>query len=170
MKSKIIKKQGYSLVETIVYVSILSVFFVIIINSVLSFTKPYREILILRSIERTGLDSMERITREIRSASSVDLVNSTLGSSPGVLALTSTYNGISTTTRFYIDNGTLKMDINGSYQGPLSTPNTSVTNLVFRRLTNSVSTAVKVDMTVESSVGSTTKTKKYYSTVILKGN
>lgn len=163
------QKNGYTLVEIVIYLAILSVFFIIIVNSILSFTKPYREILALRVIERSGLDVMERVTRDIRSASSVDTANSILGTSPGVLVLNSLHNSV-TSTKFYIDSGVLKVDVNGVYQGPLTTGGVSITNLVFYHLSNSVSSAVKIDMTLQITVGSTTKIKKYYSTVILKGN
>lgn len=163
------KKSGYSLVEAVFYISILTLFFIIIINTIISFTKPYREILVLRYTERSGLDSMERMTRDIRGATSVNSGSSTLGSHPGVLTIVSTFGGISTTTRFYIDNGVLKVDVNGTYAGPLTSSKATVTNLVFRQMSNSRSSAVKVDVTISSSIGSTTRTKKYYSTTIIKG-
>ena len=169
MKNHFKTKQGYSLVEMVLYVSILSVFFIIIVNSLLSFTKPYREILALRVVERSGLDSMERIVREVRAATTVDTANSTLSSSPGVLSLVSTYNNISTTTKFYISNNVLNVDVNGVYQGPLSAGSTSITNLTFYHLTNGVSSAIKINMTIEAVVGNVTKTKKYSTTVVLRG-
>jgi len=167
MKIKFTQK-GYTLVEAIVYVSILAIFFITIVNSLLAFSKPYRELTMLRIIERSGLESMEKISREIRGATSVDIVNSTLGTSPGVLTLISTAGGVSTTTKFYVDNGILKLDVNGTYYGPLTNATTTVTSLVFYRMTNTNSTAVKYDMTLEMTIGSTTKSKSYHSTVILK--
>ncbi|MFZ2521967.1 MAG: hypothetical protein WAX44_02165 [Minisyncoccia bacterium] len=163
-----IKNQGYSLVEIIFYVSILSLFFVIIVNSIISFTRPYREILSLRLVERSALDSMERMTRDIRGATSIDASNSTLDTSPGVLTLISTYDSISTTTKFYLDSGVLKVDVNGIYEGPLTTSRTSVTNLVFRQITGTNSSAVRIEMTIQSSIGTSIRSKKYYTTTILK--
>lgn len=168
MDTRNTKKRGYSLVEAVFYIAILSLFFILIINAIISFTRPYRDIVALRFAETSGLDSMERITREIRAATSVDTGNSTLGSSPGVLTLISTYGGVSTTTKFYLDGGVLKLDVNGSYLGPLSSSKTSVTNLVFRKADNSRSSLIKVELTVSATVGTATKTKKYYSSTILK--
>lgn len=162
-------KNGYTLIEAIIYVTILSVFFVIIINSMLSFATPYKKILALRLVERSGLDSMERITRDIRSATTVDTANSTLGSSPGVLTLVSTSGGVSTTTKFYVQNNILKVDVNGVYQGPLSSSSSTVNSLIFNTITNSISTAVKVDLIIQATVGTTTEIKSYHSTIILKG-
>ena len=160
---------GYSLVEMIIYVSILSIISLLAINTILSFGPSYHALLAYRSAENSGIVSIERMSRDIRSANSVNTGNSTLGTSPGVLTLVSTSNGISTTTKFYLQNNILKVDVNGAYSGPLSLSNTSVTNLVFNLLTSTEGNAVKVDMTVQSTSSPATKTKTFHSTIILKG-
>ena len=163
------KKSGYSLVEMIIYVSVLSVVSVLVINTIFSFAGPYRTLAALRAAEHSGIDSMERISRDIRAATSVDTANSTLGSSPGVLTLISTNGVVSTTTKFYIQNNILRVDVNGVYYGPVTISSTTITNLVFTHIQNTVSSAVKVDMTVVGTSGNVTKNKTYHSTVILKG-
>ncbi len=163
-------KKGYSLVEMILYISLLSIFTVIIINSLLSFTQPYRTLLALRIVDDTGINGMERMTRDIRAASIVDVTNSVLGSDPGVLSLVATANGVSTTTKFYVQNQTLKVNVNGVYVGPLGTANSAITKLVFQELSNGTSTAVKINMTVQATVGPAVKTKIYHTTVILRGS
>lgn len=162
-------KRGYTLVEAIIYVSVLAVFFIIIVNSLVSFTKPYRNILVLRTIDRSGLEAMEKLSREIKKSTAVDLIASTFGTNPGVLSLVATSNGFSTTTRLYLDNGILKVDVNGVYYGPLTNSTTTVTNLVFNRMTSGVSSAIKIDMTIQMTNGSIIKNKSYHSTVIIKG-
>jgi type II secretory pathway pseudopilin PulG len=165
----LIKKRGYTLIEMVLYVSILALFFVVIVNSLISFTRPYREVLALRLLDRSGLESLERITRDIKTASSVDVINSVLGVSPGTLVLTATYSGVSTTTKFYLDGGVLKVDVNGIYEGPLTSASTTVSSLIFYRMTNTISSAIKVDMTLQTSISSTTKTKIFHTTAVLKG-
>ncbi len=160
-----LKNSGFSLVETIIYVAILAIISVVMINMLLSFTQTYKTIVALRAAEHSAVGSMERITREIRSASGVDTGNSTLGTSPGVLTLTS----IATTTKFYASSGVLQMDVNGTFFGPLTLSNATVNNLVFRLLDNGVSQAVKIDLTITGTVGTVTKTKTYHSTIILRG-
>lgn len=162
-------KSGYSLVELVIYISLLSIMIVIVVNTIISFTRSYHNLGALRAVEHSANDAMERISRDIRSASTVDAANSTLGSSPGVLTLIATAGGFSTTTKFYIQNNILKMDINGVYYGPLSLTSATVSNLVFRDLSSAVSYAVKIDMTIQATVGQVTKTKTYHSTVILRG-
>ena len=162
------KKSGYTLVEMVIYMTIMSVVFLLIVNTVLTFTKSYKDIYVLRIVDGSAVDSMERISRDIRGASSVDVPNSTLGSSPGVLTIVSSNNGISTTTKYYLDSGVLKMDINGAYYGPLTGRGVSVSNLVFTKLDSGISTAIKIDMTAVGSFGTAVKTKNYHTTVLLK--
>jgi type II secretory pathway pseudopilin PulG len=169
MLSKHSKNDGYSLVEMVIYISILTLIFVFAVNTLLSYSQSYRVLSALRVAEHSGVDAMERITRDIRSATSVDSVNSTFGTSPGVLTLVETTLGVSTTTKFYAQNGILKVDINGVYFGPLTLSNASTTNLVFTLLDNTESVAVKVDVTSQGTVGNITKSKTYHSTIIVGG-
>jgi prepilin-type N-terminal cleavage/methylation domain-containing protein len=169
MKKILFKKRGFSLVEMLIYVSILSIFTVAMVSVILSFTQSYRTLLALRNVDNTAIDAMERMSRDIRNASSIDTANSTLGSNPGVLTLVSTSGSLSTTTKFYLQGGVLKMDVNGSYYGPLSVGGSSVTKLIFTKLSSSISSAVKIDLTITSTVGPIIKTKQYHATVMLKG-
>lgn len=162
-------KKGFSLVEMIVYVVILSIISMVIINMMVSITQTYRTVVAIRIAEHSGIDSMERMTREIRGAVTVDEGASVLGTNPGTLSLVTTANSVSTTTRFYVDSGVLKVDINGVYFGPLTLANTAVTNLTFNLLDNGVTEAVKIDMTIEGTVGESVKSKTFHSTIILRG-
>ena len=161
--------KGYSMVELLIYVSLMAVIILVVVNTVISFTKTYKEVGALRAVEHSANDAMERMTRDIRAASTITNAYSTLGTSPGVLTIVATANTVSTTTKFYIQNNILKMDINGVYYGPLSLSNAQVTNLVFNDLNSGISHAVKIDMTIQATVGTITKTKTYHSTIILRG-
>jgi len=168
MKNKI--NSGFSLIEMVIYVAILAVISIVVINMLLSFTGTYKTIVAMRAAENSGIDSMERMTRDIRAASSVDTGNSTLGTSPGVLTLVSSSGaGTSTTTKFYVSSGVLKVNVNNEYIGPLTGSNASTTSLVFRLLDNGYSKAIKIDLSIDGQVGGITKSKTYHSTIILRG-
>ncbi len=162
------KNKGYTMVEMVIYIAIMSIVLLLIVNTVLSLTKSYRDLYALRIVDSTAVDSMERMTREIRGATSVDTTNSVFNTDPGVLTLVSTLGSTSTTTKFYISNGALKMDINGSYFGPLSDVDATIDSLTFAKLDSGISTAVKIDMTVSGRSGLAVKTKNYHTTILLK--
>jgi prepilin-type N-terminal cleavage/methylation domain-containing protein len=163
-------RKGFSLVEMIIYIALIAIIFVFVINLVLSFASSYKDIAALRIVDRSAMNSLERMTRDIRNATSIDMVLSGFNVNPGTLALIETTAGVSTTTRFYIQSGTLKVDVNGVFSGPLTGNRATVTNLVFHLLTSTSSQAVKIDMTVQGTSGTVSKTKSYYSTIILKGS
>jgi type II secretory pathway pseudopilin PulG len=162
--------QGFSLVEMLIYIAVLVIIFLAVVSTVLSFTTSYRTLAAMRIVERSAMDAMERMTRDIRAASSVDTVNSTLDANPGVLVLVASEGGVSTTTRFYIDTNAVKVDVNGTYVGPLTTENVAINNLTFTLSTTTRSTAVKIDMTLQGTSGTAVQTKSYHTTVILKGS
>jgi Tfp pilus assembly protein PilW len=161
-------KKGFSLVEMLIYLGLLTLVFLIIIATILSFTSSYRTLAALRSLDHSATGALERITRDIRNATSVDTVNSTFLSNPGVLVLTTTQGGVSTTTRLYVETNVLKVNVNNVLVGPLTTSDVAVTNLVYTLSTSTYSRAIKIDMTLQATNGPVVQTKTYHSTIVLK--
>lgn len=153
--------KGVSLVEMLIYVALISVIFLLIVQTILSFTSSYRQLAANRALEHTAINVLERVTREVRNASNVNV-------SGNALTTTQATNGVSTTTRFYLDTGVVKMDVNGSYYGPLSVVSGTVTSLTFTVLSSPGPQAVKIDMTVQGRSGAVTRTKSFHSTIIAK--
>lgn len=166
---KLNSTNGYTLVEMIIYISLLFFVTFLVANTIVSFSSSYRDLLALRRVEQSALGAMERITRDVRAADSIDAGNSTFAISPGALTLITVSSGTTVTKRFYIDGNILKIDLDGTYFGPLTASNARITQLMFNELNNGISRAIKTSMTIEATVGGTVKSKKYYSTVILRG-
>ncbi|MBX4198177.1 prepilin-type N-terminal cleavage/methylation domain-containing protein [Candidatus Parcubacteria bacterium] len=161
-----IAKKGFSLIEMIIYVSILAVIFLLIVRTVLSFTGSYRDLIVLRALDRSAYNSFERMSRDIHGASSINTLQSSLGTSPGALALAA---GAATSTRFYVQNEKISVDVNGVYVGPLTVKNTAVSSLIFRMISGTT-TAVRIDLTLTASSGPVIRTKTFHSTVLLEGS
>lgn len=158
--------KGFSLIEMIVYVSILSVIFVIVVNTLLIVSRSYSSIKISLDINNSATVSVERMIREIRKANSVNLAQSTLDSNPGRLVLNTTDDaGLPLIVDFYLEDDTLKLKEGGVFSGDL-TDGVDVTNLVFRSISNGTSEAIKIEM--ELSNGS--KNKIFYNTAVLRGS
>ena len=94
----------------IIYISILSLFTFVIVNTLISFGSTYREVRINRAIDNSAVTSLERMTRDIRSAKNITVAQSIFNTNPGVLTLYTTDTVTSTTTRFYTSNGKLLVD------------------------------------------------------------
>ncbi len=163
-------KQGFSLIEMVVYVAIMAVTFVVIANISLSMTRSYKSLLATRDINNAAATGLETIARETRNASSVDLSGSTFNTNPGILKLNTVNNGSSSVVQFYVTNSVLMMDRDGVTQGPLTGSSVAVTNLQFQNLTSTSSQAIKINMTLAGGVGSTTQSENFYDTVIIRGS
>jgi len=167
MIKKNLVKNGYTLVEMIIYISLLSIISIAIMSTIISFMRSYKSVQVVRIVDNSGIAVMERITREIRGASNIDTLNSDFVSNPGYLTLITGSSG--NTTKFYVQDGVVKVDVNGTYIGPITQSNTSVTGLKFTLLDNGISKAIKTDLTIQGTVGQVTETKIFHSTIILRG-
>jgi hypothetical protein len=163
-----IKNRGYSLPEMLIYVGIICIISLVVVRMLVAFGGSYRVVVASRRVDYAAMNSLERMSRDIRASTSVNSATSVFGTSPGVLTLLSTINGLSTTTKYYIQDGILKLDVNGVYVGPLTSSNVLVTNLTFQLLDNGTSRAIKMNMTLQGVVGASTKSKTYHSTIVLK--
>jgi len=164
-------KKGSSLIELLVYIFLLSVIVLILINTVMAMVISHRNIKIIRTIESSAASSMERMTREIRNAISVDVGSSILNTNPGKLVLnTLDVGGGAKIVEFYVDNGILKVKEQGVYRGPLSATRTRVNNLVFRQIDSTNSEAVIIEMQLEATTSQRVVNHNFYDTVILRGS
>jgi Tfp pilus assembly protein PilW len=166
-----IGQKGFSLVETIVYLTIFVAITVAIINSTVVLAKSYRNVGSIRAIENSAISSMERMTREIRDATSINNSLTTYNTNPGVLALNSTNDaGTVETLRFYVSGNKLLLDRNGVNIGQLSLSDANISSLIFRSIATSTVSGVKIEMTIDN--GSTTPyiTKNFYGTAILRSS
>lgn len=157
--------------EILIYTSILAIVSIVVINSYIITIGSFNQTRSSRDLLESGNLSMERISREIRQAGSVDIANSTLNSTPGILKL----NGIDSSNNAY----TIKFQVVGSalniYQndvliGNLVGSNISITNLIFRKITTEgTKEAVKIEMTLQDDRSQSLRNENFYDTVILRG-
>lgn len=165
------KHNGYSVMEIIVYIAIFSFFSITVINSFSAVLGSLSQSRTDRDLLESGSTVMERITREIRQATSVDVVNSTLSSTPGVLQLNSTNSGGSAMIiKFITSSGALNLYQDGALVGNLLGQNISVTSLIFRRITLTNGEAVKVELTLQDTRSKTSRSENFYSTIVLRGS
>jgi Tfp pilus assembly protein PilW len=163
------KISGYSLLEIIVYLGIFTVISILVINSFIIVASSFRQIRTNRDLLESGSTAMERISREIREAGSIDIPNSTLGTSPGALQLNSTDSGgEAQLVNFNVLSGAINLTEGGVLTGNLLGSNVIVTSLIFRRMSTSASEAVKIEMTLQDTRSKHATTKNFYDTVILR--
>lgn len=165
------RNKGHSLIEIIIYIAIFSALFVVVINSIVVVFRTYGTTRTNRDLQESGSIVMERLVREIHQAKNIDVTNSVLATSPGVLQLNSTTQGGTVTVmRFVTSNGALNLYQDGTIIGNLLGQNVTVTSLIFRRITTTNGEAVKIEMTLRDNRSPSLKQANFYNTVILRGS
>lgn len=163
-------KRGFSLIEVIVYVSIISIIAGVFGGMVIAISRSYSKLAVMREMDIAGITAMERMTRSIRSSTSIDIAGSTLDVNPGVLSLDYLdVNEVNTRTIFQVTNQNIQIRINDVDQGVLLPEGVTVSSLIFRRIDTGRSEAVRVEMRLVTRIGNTTADENYYSTIILRG-
>lgn len=156
-------KRGFSLLEMVVYVAILSFVMVVVVNVILALGASWNSLRVSRDINEAALVSLERMGRDIRKALDVDTGASIFASHPGVLVLSG-----SPEIEFSLEDGSLIIREDGIDLGALTKSTVDVTNLVFRFVSGSTHRGVRIEMTIEGARGKIVKTKNFYLFVTLR--
>lgn len=165
------KNRGFIILETLIYMVILVVVIFMIFKSVTSMIVIHRKVILSEALESSSSLSMERILREIRNASSVDIVGSSFGVSPGVLKLSGIDpDGAAYTITFDMVGGVMRIAKNAGTPSALTSGAITVNSLIFRHLSNSNSEAVRVEVSFVGNTGSDTKTLDLSGFAVLRGS
>lgn len=163
-------KRGFSLIEVVVYTAIIAGVLGIVLAGMLSLYQAGQKSRLTRNVNLSGTIGLERMSREVRDASSIVTVGSTFGSDPGVLII-STDNASTTggTYKFYLSDGKLQIE---NSLGPvaLTGGEAQITDLIFWHVVATNSEAVRIKLTVADVASSTSESRTFYNTVVLRGS
>jgi prepilin-type N-terminal cleavage/methylation domain-containing protein len=171
---KVSLKNGFTLVEMLVYLAIMVVITLALVQSIIVVVKSNKQSFVVNNIKNSAISILEKMTREIRDASSIDVVNSVFGTSTGILQLNTTdSSGNAKTTQFYLQSNNLMVTSSSSLgvlTGPLNSNGAKVLSVNFTPISTAHSSAVKIVMTIEGTNQGLTKDVNFYSTAILRGS
>ncbi|MEK7460110.1 MAG: hypothetical protein AAB628_01000 [Patescibacteria group bacterium] len=171
MRYQVSQRRGFTLIETIIYVSFLAILSAIAIQSTLVVMNSFYKMRLTQSVNQSATVGLERMSREIRNAYAIDTTNSVFGTNPGRLTLmTKDSLGANMTIEFYVNNSELMYKENGVDKGSLMTKNARLTNLVFRQMANPNSQGVRIEMEIRDTRGVLSESAKFYNTVVLRGS
>jgi len=171
IKKKLPTTHGFSLVELLIYIALLSIILIVVVNTMLAMTRSYGAVASSRDIETSAIVAMDRLVREIREADDLIGTQSVFGTHPGKLVIKSTAEDNTVkTTEFSLNAGRLRVKENNMDTGPLTVSNVTVSRLVFSPIISGVSKAVKIEMEMQSGAGQALRSAKLYNTVVLRGS
>lgn len=148
------KKQGFTLVEMLIYVGILSVISTAIVSFALWSLSFNARVKAKNEVQNNVRRVAEMMAYEIRHASSIYTPTSILETHPGQLsietALNPPLNESKTYKDFYVDGGVLYLKKEDSLSQALTSEKVRVNNLVFKRLaSNGPTESVQVNLIIE---------------------
>ncbi len=164
-KKHLKNKKGYTLVELVVYLSLFCLLSLTLVRITVTGYNVYKVVRINRDFTENGILAIDRISREVRNATSVS-GSSVLNSSPGSLVLV---NSTGTVT-FDVNNNQLRLTEtknNNTTTANLTGGVISVSSLVFYNFSTSQGQFVKTVLTLKHNP--TGRTENFYVTNLLRG-
>ncbi len=166
-------KRGVSIVETLVYIALFTMLLIGIVQGLYTLTASYKNVRVYRSIELAAISAMDRMTRDIRSATSINTSQTSYNVSQGALSL-STYDssGNPLTVRYYLATTTARimLEENGVSLGPITPNDVAVDSLIFKSYSTTTSSAIKIEIIISNSTSTPVDfSQNFYGTAILRG-
>jgi len=161
--------QGISLIETLVYVAILAVILTFVMSGILSLFKVSESVRSSRSLNQTASVALERVVRDLRDAKSINVPESILDTSPGVLVFTTIVGGGTVTVTYEISDGRLIRTTEAGSE-PMSPSDVTISSLVFRHVLTTRSEAVKVDMSIADKDGDIEGVRDFDAITVLRNS
>ncbi len=155
------KNKGFSLIETVVYITVFSSLLFVVVNMFLLMSGAYKRIKISQDINDSAVFIMERLTRETRQAS-----DASVGTD---LVLTSFVDESASTATFSIENGGLVLQKDSVDLGVLNKSDVTVSGVSFILVDSGVSKILKVNMTLSAGAGDESKSETFYNSIVLRG-
>jgi hypothetical protein len=159
------------LIEVLVYAGLITLLLIVLVQMTVASGSSYKRSRAYLDINSSVLAAFGRFSRDIRRATAVDSVASTLGASSGRLSLQMKRpDGTNDVTVLYLDGDRVKTSENGSYLGDLTPDTVAVSNLTFRLFRVASTTAVRVEMTVSPEEATGVPALNFYGTYVLRGS
>jgi hypothetical protein len=135
---------------------------------VVQFYGVYKEIVAIPRADRTGLLIIDRITKEIRSADQIDMLESQFNTTNGQLDLNFIEESTIIEKKFFVENGIAKYQENNETPLNLNSKDFTVSNFNFSLVQTPVSEAVRFTMELQFQTRNATETKSYTGFAILR--
>jgi hypothetical protein len=160
------------MIEMVLYVTLITIITVPIISLIVSTSENLQKLRAARTVDTSAQIVLEKISREIRYASDVDVITSILGTTPGKLELLSqTSGGVPITVSFSVVAGRIEFQRSTSASSsPLTPANILVDQLIFDLITTPRSKAIKTSLVLTATQGAGVVERTYNTTTVLRGS
>jgi len=145
------KTGGFTLVETLVYISLVGGAMISFINFTISISNSRNKVYVEQEVQANARMALNLISQTIKSAASVNVASSTFSVDPGVLSLSmNEAAGNPIIINLTEDDGLLQIKKGVSPEILITGDEIKITNLVFTDLTaSSTKENIKIEITLE---------------------
>lgn len=161
---KLQQSGGYVLLETIFYVCFFAILSIAVIEALMVMGKSFKETSIQSELVLSS-SIMERISREIRQANSINSI-----SVSDLVLNTKDEAGNSKTVQFQLSNSNILLKENGSLIGNLNVSNISISNLNFTQINTLKGTGIKILLSLSANNDNLGRFVDFYDTIVLRGD
>lgn len=159
--------QGFTLLEVLVYLSILIVVSTVAVSLLISLDTIIDRYRIDTALYRSGTNVMEQVVVELRRGDQFDVANSVLNNSAtGTLAI---INGATSTVISKVGND-VTLTINGEEYGNLLQEPVTVTGFTVYKYDTASGILVRVKLDLSATIGSVTKNITLYNAAVIRGD
>ena len=164
------RQKGFSLVETVIYIGLMSAILLSLIYIISSASGTYYLLRNSRNIERSAINIMDTFNVQTDTATKIDLNNTKFDSATGSIALISYDDvGNSTTTKIYLSGNNLMLSQNNNVLGPINLSDVRVTKFVVRNFSTSTINGFKIEMNIDNASSSVQyMSENFYNSYILR--
>jgi prepilin-type N-terminal cleavage/methylation domain-containing protein len=160
------KTKGFTLVEMIIYLAIMTVLTLVITQSLVVVLKSNRDSFAEISLRNAGYSAMEEMLREIHLSESIDQASGGIlqmeqNAGANIVKFSTSSNSV---LNLYEGQGTTVL------VGPLISKDVLVKNLIFTPINTGKSLAVRIQIQLETAVEGKARDEWFYSTGILRGS
>jgi len=162
-----LKNRGYTLLELLFYIAIFSIVSLLIIDSMFSMARSFKEASIYAELSQGGA-MMEKISREIHQANSVASMSST-----SLKLNTKDEEGADKIVEFVLlpfSGPNIEFYEDDVFVANLNSPNIVITDLSFSQITTTHGKAIKVSFSMRSSNDKLSRVQNFYNTIVLRGS
>jgi hypothetical protein len=113
---------------------------------------------------------MERISRDIRQAQNIDIVNSQINGGESLQLNSTDIDGSNMIIKFIKEEGALNIYKNNELVGNLLDQNIIINSLSFNRISTAKSEGVKIKIILQDTKDRIERSESFYNTVTLRGS
>ncbi len=164
------KHKGISILETVIYFSMLAVLTLVVTRSLMSLFKSYSVIKTQQDVETSAIQIIDKLTRDIRDSNAVVLASSSFNVPEGSVGLSIVNGSVTDQYAYYSTSSVLKVSKNGVYLGDLSQPGVVVNSFIARYINGTSTQAIKIELNLQATprYGVPPISKNFYTTVQLR--